>query len=160
MKYLKKGFISGAVLTCFFFMVSCSKSAGKGGSSTTDSAATVKIKYIDTLAPSVTLKHGGGLTSGDDITRIKSDTATEPWKSGWAKLCTNSHAQTTYTASPTTLLIRGGNSVEQPLHDNYSHAMNDAAAAYQLGIRWKITGNATYAQAAVNILNAWSRTCT
>ena len=160
MKYLKNSFISGTVLTCFLFMVSCSKSAGKSGSSVTDSTATVKIKYIDTLAPSVALKHAGGLINGDDIARIKSDTATEPWKSGWAKLCTNSHAQTTYTASPTTLLIRGGNSVEQPLPDNYSHAMNDVAAAYQLGIRWKITGDATYAQTAVNILNAWSRTCT
>ncbi len=160
MGYSKNSVISVAVLTCFFFIASCSKSGGSSSSSATDTSTTHKIKYIDTLAPSVALKHPGGLMSNDDITRIKSDTATEPWKSGWTKLCANPHAQTTYTASPTTLLIRGGNSPEQPLPDNYSHAMNDAAAAFQLGVRWKITRDATYAQAAVNILNAWANTCT
>jgi hypothetical protein len=140
-------------------LLSCSK-GGSGGGSTTDSTTTNKIKYIDTLAPSVAMKHPGGLITNDDIARIKADTSIDPWKTGWAILCANSHAQKGYVASPTVKLIRGGGSTEEPDADNYSHAMNDAAAAFQLGIRWKITGDATYAQTVVNILNAWANTCT
>lgn len=137
---------------------SCQK--GGSGGTVTKVDTTKNIQSIDTLAPSVPLKHPGGLINNDDIARIKADTGIDPWKSGWAKLCANSHAQVSYVANPTTLIIRGGNSPEQPLPDNYGNAMNDAAAAFQLGIRWKITGDATYAQAAVNILNAWVKTCT
>jgi hypothetical protein len=148
-----------AGMLCILIWSACKKNNVNAAGFNIDTT-TVKIKYIDTLAPSIALKHSGGFVNNDDIARIKTDTSIEPWKSAWAKLCTNPHAQITYSASPTTLLIRGGNSVEQPLPDNYSHAMNDAAAAFQLGIRWKMTGDATYAQTAVNILNAWAGTCT
>jgi len=143
-----------------FLVLSCSKS-GKGGESSTDTTTTTGvIKYIDTLSPSTPLKHPGGLITQDDVDRIKANLGVDPWLSGWNKLTANAHAQATYVASPTVKLIRGGNSVEEPNPDNYSHAMNDAAAAFQLGIRWKISGDAKYAQAAVNILNAWASTCT
>lgn len=132
------------------------------GSSTpaVDTTKTVTIKYIDTLAPTVALKHLGALITQSDIVRIKSNLNTDPWLSGWNKLIANSHAQISYTAHPTVKIIRGGNSPEEPQPDNYSNAMNDAAAAFQLGVRWKISGDTTYAQAAVNILNAWANTCT
>jgi hypothetical protein len=145
---------------CLLVLTSCKKSS-TGTSATTDTTSTTTIKYIDTLAPTVPLKHPGGLLSQDDIDRIKAKVASnsEPWLSGWNKLIANSHAQSSYSANPTVKLIRGGNSVEEPEPDNYSRAMNDAAAAFQLGLRWKISGNATYAQAAVNILNAWASTC-
>lgn len=115
---------------------------------------------IDTLAPSVALNHGGAYYSQADIDRAKANLTNEPWVSAWNKLIVNSHAQTSYTAHPTVKLIRGGKSPEEPDPDNYSNAMNDAAAAFQLGIRWKISGDNSYAQAAVNILNAWASTCT
>ena len=40
--------------------------------------------------------------------------------------------------------------------------MKDAAAAYQLALRWKLseTDGAQYADAAVAILNDWAKTCT
>ena len=114
---------------------------------------------IDTLAPSVALNHGGAYYSQADIDRAKANLTNEPWVSAWNKLIVNSHAQTSYSAHPTVKLIRGGKSPEEPDPDNYSNAMNDAAAAFQLGIRWKISGDNSYAQAAVNILNAWASTC-
>lgn len=137
---------------------SCSKKEKLSVSSTDTTAA---IKYIDTLPPSTPMKHVGALHTQEDFDRIKSKLAAnaEPWVSGWNKLTANWHAQTTYVANPTVKLIRGGNSAEEPEPDNYSRAMNDVAAAYQLGLRWKISGDTTYARAAVNILNAWAATC-
>ncbi|SDD12178.1 alginate lyase family protein [Niabella drilacis] len=115
---------------------------------------------IDTLAPTVALKHGGLHTSGD-FARVKAKIAAkaEPWYSGWNRLIANSHAQVSYVANPTVKLIRGGGSREEPEADNYSRAMNDAAAAYQLALRWKISGDDTYAATAIAILNAWAVTC-
>ncbi len=37
--------------------------------------------------------------------------------------------------------------------------MNDVAAAYQLALRWKITGDDAYAATAIKILNAWAAVC-
>lgn len=120
------------------------------------------VESIDTLAPTVAMAHVGGLHTADDFARIKAKIAqnAEPWISGYNKLISNSHAQVTYTASPVEKLVRGGGSAEEPDADNYSHAFHDAAAAYQLALRWKISDDAQYAAAAVNILNAWAATCT
>lgn len=140
-----------------FFLITC-KTGADADVKPTD---TVSVIYrIDTLAPNIAMKHSGAYYSQDDIDRAKANLTIEPWASGWAKLINNSHAQTSYTAHQTAKIIRGGKSPEEPDPDNYSNAMNDAAAAFQLGLRWKITGDANYAQSAVNILNAWSNTCT
>lgn len=146
----------------FLTSASCKKGGGSnntGGGNNGGGGTTVK--YIDTLAPSVAMKHVGGLHTQADFDRIKAKIAasTDPWISGWNKLIANSHAQSTYTPNPTVKLIRGGSSAEEPEPDNYSRAMNDVAAAYQLGLRWKISGDAIYAQKAVSILNAWANTC-
>lgn len=105
--------------------------------------------------------HPGLLHSQADFDRVKAkaNAGVEPWISGWNKLIVNSHANLSYTPSPTVKLIRGGNSAEEPEADNYSRAMNDAAAAYQLAIRWKITDDRAYADKAVQILNAWASVC-
>ncbi|MGC4234984.1 MAG: alginate lyase family protein [Niabella sp.] len=125
-----------------------------------DSTSVVALK-IDTLAPTVALKHVGGLHTPEDFARIKAKIAAgeNPWLVTWNKLQGNSHAQASYTANPVAKLIRGGGSAEEPEPDNYSRAFNDAAAAYQLALRWKISGDETYAAAAVKILNAWAATC-
>jgi hypothetical protein len=119
------------------------------------------IHYIDTLPSTVPMVHSGGLHTTEDFARIKAKLAAgqEPWVSGWNKLLANSHAQLGYTPNPTVKLIRGGNSPEEPDPDNYSRAMNDAAAAYQTAIRWKISGDAAYAEKSIQILNAWAATC-
>lgn len=109
----------------------------------------------------VKLNHPCMLHTADDFKRVKEKVGqnAQPWLNGWNKLIANDKAQETYTASPTAKLIRGGGSREEPEADNYSRAMYDAAAAYQLGLRWKISGDNKYADAAINILNAWARTC-
>lgn len=108
-----------------------------------------------------TFLHPGLLHSDVDFARIKTkvDAGEEPWTAGWNKLIANSHASLNYNPNPTEKLIRGGNSREEPEADNYARAMNDVAAAYQLAIRWKVTGENAYADKAVQILNAWASTC-
>src|SRR5688572_28709090 len=99
-------------------LISCSK---KSGGSVTSADTTAQVKYIDTLSPSISMKHQGGLCTQADFDRVKAKVTAqaEPWLSGWKKLIANSHAQTSYTANPTVKIIRGGNSAEEPLPDNY-----------------------------------------
>ena len=38
--------------------------------------------------------------------------------------------------------------------------MKDAAAAYQMALLWKLTDDAKYADASINIMNQWANVCT
>jgi autotransporter-associated beta strand protein len=78
-----------------------------------------------------------------------------PWVDSWNILTNNSSAQTNYSPSPQSQIVRGGTGTQ-----NYQYAYWDAAAAYQLSLRWRITGDNNYANTATNILNAWANTCT
>lgn len=153
--------IVGLILLVVFALlfVTCNEDSIVDDVTSKDTLSGNTIVSIDTLAPTLAMKHNGAYYTQADIDRAKLNLATEPWAGGWERLINNSHAQLSYIAHPTVKLIRGGNSREEPDPDNYSNAMNDAAAAFQLGIRWKITGDNAYAQAAVNILNAWANTC-
>lgn len=44
-------------------------------------------------------------------------------------------------------------------YSNYTAAMRDANAAYQLALRYVLTGNTEAADAAVKVLNAWAGNC-
>ena len=46
------------------------------------------------------------------------------------------------------------------VHNNYTYLMRDAASVYQLALRWKLSGENQFADAAVGILNGWVSTCT
>jgi hypothetical protein len=162
--YIMKHFCFYIILPVMFGCLltsSCSKKLDNGPKTPSDTISITKIKYIDTLSDNIPMKHPGGLHITEDFDRIKAKVTakTEPWLSGWNMLIANSHAQLSYTSGPTVKLIRGGNSQEEPDPDNYSRAMNDVAAAYQLGLRWKISGDTAYATKAIQILNAWASTC-
>jgi len=43
--------------------------------------------------------------------------------------------------------------------NNYTYFYEDAAAAYQLALRWKLEGDIACGQAVVRILNEWATTC-
>lgn len=148
------------VFSFFVSVLGCSDKSG-GALVPDDEKPQTSIKYIDTLAHNVPFIHDGMIHKKADFERIKKklEEGKEPWVSGYSKLTANSRAQLTYSPNPVTTLIRGGNSAEEPLPDNYSRAFNDVAAAYQLALRWKITGDRTYAERAVFILNSWASTC-
>lgn len=103
--------------------------------------------------------HPGVLEGPADLARMNTKIALglQPWLGSWNKLIALSSAQTNYVANPQAILVRGtGNGACST--ETYPPCMYDAAAAYQLALEWKITGNTAYANTAVNILNAWSST--
>lgn len=110
-----------------------------------------------------TFSHPCMLFSADDFTRVKGKVAaaaaTDPVYTAWQQLCTNQYAQTTHTANPQQTLVRGDVTGTGVASENYINACRDAAAAIQLGLRWRIAGEEACARKAVEILNAWAATC-
>ncbi|MPY58053.1 RICIN domain-containing protein [Streptomyces spongiae] len=102
-------------------------------------------------------QHPSALHTASDFSRMTSvvNAGLQPWQDGWAKLLANSHAQSGWTPNPQATVYRGSDS-----SDNYGTLYNDIAAAYQNGLRWKISQNAACGQTAANILNAWANTLT
>ena len=117
------------------------------------------ILVVSTSAFAAGFVHPGALSTQPDFDRMKTkvNASAQPWKGSWDKLVVNSHASLSYTPAPVVTLIRGTTSTGP---ENYSRAMNDAAAAYQTAVRWKITGDTNYANKSIQILNAWASTCT
>ncbi|KAK7413926.1 hypothetical protein QQX98_007193 [Neonectria punicea] len=103
--------------------------------------------------------HPGALHTAKDILRVKKHVAhrDEPWYTAFKHLEQSVHAQTTWKATPQTVLVRGVNS---ELAQNYVYAYRDVHSAYQLALRWLISGNASYADVAVDILDGWGATLT
>ncbi|PSN61203.1 chondroitin AC/alginate lyase [Corynespora cassiicola Philippines] len=100
--------------------------------------------------------HPGLLHTNRDFQRViakVNDGSAEPWKTGWNKLTSNSLASPTYEPSAVETVYRGTGYPE-----NYRNLFRDAHAAYQLALRWKISGNATFADAAARVLDDWSGT--
>src|SRR5262249_58187891 len=89
--------------------------------------------------------------------KAKVDAGAEPWLSGWQRLIANAHAQLTWTARPAAMVYRGADGTNP---ENYGQLYNDAAAAYALALRWKISGDGSYADRSVAVLNAWSAVLT
>lgn len=112
-----------------------------------------------TANATLALLHPGLLHTTADFTRMKSKVSagTAPWITSWNILTANSHSSSSYTPSPVPIVYRGYDGTHP---ENYSKLYNDVAAAYALGLRWKISGDTAYADAAVKILNAWGSTLT
>jgi hypothetical protein len=102
--------------------------------------------------------HPGLLHSNSDLDRVvqKVNAKAEPWLTGWNKLTSNPHAASTYVASPQATVVRGACS--GCASENYGKLFNDAAAAYALAVRWKISGTTAFADAAIKVLDGWAST--
>lgn len=118
--------------------------------------ATLSLLAVERVSSFV---HPGMLHTDADFTRMKEKVAagTVPWVTSWNILTANSHSASTYTPNPQAIVYRGADGVHA---ENYAILYNDIAAAYALGLRWKISSDTSYANAAVKILNAWSSTLT
>ncbi|KAL1598053.1 hypothetical protein SLS60_008541 [Paraconiothyrium brasiliense] len=108
----------------------------------------------------VNFVHPGALHSSTDIERInlRVNHKDEPWYTAYQHLSTSTLAQVTWKPTPQTVLVRGAPDPSTNLTQNYGYAYRDAHSAYQLTLRWLITANTTFADAAVKILNAWGST--
>lgn len=111
------------------------------------------------LANASTFVHPGALHTQADFERMKSQVSkgAQPWLDGWNQLVRNSHASLQWTPHPQTVIYRGKNGTHA---ENYPALYNDAAAAYALALRWKVSGDDAYADKAIGILDAWSESLT
>lgn len=101
--------------------------------------------------------HPGALHTAEDFERIKNHVvkSDEPWNTTWTLLTASPYAQSSYQPSPKETVYRGNNGVDG---ENYPSLYKDTAAAYQLAVRWRISDDKSYADAAINILNSWAVT--
>ena len=110
-----------------------------------------------------TFNHPCAYVNASDIARTREHVAkaddTDPVYACWKKLCANSYASSSYKASPVATLVRGDATGTGVSSENYIVCDRDAAAAFQLALRWQIAGESKYADAAVAILNEWAETC-
>lgn len=104
--------------------------------------------------------HPGALHTQADFDRMKTkvDQGAQPWLAGWNMLIGNPHASLNWQPRPANVVYRGKDGAGHP--ENYGTLFNDAAAAYALALRWKISGDDAYADKAVAILDAWSAALT
>ena len=107
--------------------------------------------------------HPCAFVSQTEIDRVKAAVeaadANDPVYVSWKGLLNSQFAQPSYKASPVEILVRGdaeGTGVDK---DNSIIACKDAAAAFQLGLRYRIKGDTDCAAAAVKILNDWADVC-
>ncbi|MET7482294.1 alginate lyase family protein [Streptomyces sp. NPDC005538] len=100
--------------------------------------------------------HPGMLHNQADFERMAAavKAGRAPYKAGYAVLAANSHAQSTWKANPLAKVVRGGDGT------NVGTLYHDVHAAYQNALRWKVTGDSAHADAARDILNAWSAVLT
>lgn len=100
--------------------------------------------------------HPGLLHTEADFARVAAKVAAsaEPWTTGFEKLTSNSHSSPSWVARPAATVYRGTSSNAE----NYTILYGDLAAAYALSLRWKISGDTAYAEAAAAIIDAWSST--
>ena len=114
-------------------------------------------------AVNVTFSHPCAYVNAADIARVKTHvaaaSATDPVYASWLSFCKSPYAQSSYTPSPVATLVRGDATGTGVSSENYIVADRDAAAAFQLALRWQISGDTAYAEAARTILNEWARVC-
>jgi hypothetical protein len=122
-------------------------------------AAPSSSKNLSHTARAQGFLHPGLLHTEADFSRMRSAVAEQrqPWLQDWQMLIANHHASLDWNPRAAPVIYRG---VDRVHAQNYSVLFNDAAAAYALALRWKISGDDAYADKAVAILNAWSHTLT
>ncbi|KAF5670131.1 GPI anchored [Fusarium circinatum] len=95
--------------------------------------------------------HPGLLVTDTDITRIKTKLVEkkEPWTASWNKLTSIPFSSADYKNNAVKEVNRG---------QNGEVLWHDAAAAFNLALRWKVSGEDQYAETASEILVAWADT--
>lgn len=84
--------------------------------------------------------------------REKVATKASPWIEGWGRVVDNPHASLSWTPHPVASVHRN----DGMNGDNFYQLETDVVAAYTCALRWKVSGDAAYAEKAVEIMNAWS----
>lgn len=117
------------------------------------------LNVLGAVLPAAAFIHPGLLHTTADFERITSNVnaATEPWGTAWNKLISSPYANSGYSPQAVPIVYRGSDGTNA---ENYQYLYEDIAAAYALAVCWKVTGDSTYGDAAIKILDAWSSTLT
>ncbi|KAH8661729.1 chondroitin AC/alginate lyase [Ilyonectria robusta] len=107
------------------------------------------LSFLWVLPTVFAFSHPGLLVTDQDIARAKTKIAAEkePWIGSWNKLISLEFSSASYTNNAVSSIARA---------ENGELLWHDAAAAFNLALRWKISGNDSYAAAASDILVAWA----
>jgi hypothetical protein len=99
--------------------------------------------------------HPGVLVSqrGLDVVRMKVTTGTEPWRSAYAQMRSNSYASLSWRPQPRSSVDCGSNSNPDR---GCTEERDDAVAAYTDALLWYVSRDRRYATKAIQILDAWS----
>lgn len=111
-----------------------------------------------------TYSHPCAMFNQVDFDRVKKmlddGTAPQVVKDEFSLLKNSRYTVPGYTATPLEYIVRGdGAGITSDGKEHYQEAMNDAAAAYQMALLWKLTGDSKYADASVKVMNDWVKTC-
>ncbi len=109
--------------------------------------------------------HPVALYTKTDFARVKAaladGTALDEVKKEFEALKTNTYTTGDYgvTVHAHEQIVRGDATGTIEGKENYADAMRDAAAAYQFGLLWQLTGDTQYADKGIKILNTWATVC-
>lgn len=117
-------------------------------------AMTTALLQLFFLTCASAFVHPGLLVNEVDITRIKTklDAQRDPWLSSWNDLISLEYSSASYTNNAVPVVYRDDEGTNTA---NAQLLWHDAAAAFNLGLRWKVSGETQYAEAAAKILTAW-----
>ena len=144
----RAGFFISLVLCSAFVSNSC---AGAGATETALPPGTIKS--------SAGFYHPGVLVNRVQLDFIKGKVAAgiEPWKSAFEAAKSNELGSLNYVAHPWKTCECGPFS--RPDH-GCKDEQHDSEAAYTQALLWYFSGDKTYAENAINIMNAWADTLT
>ena len=137
----------------------CKKTAPKQSE---EKSADLQSNTLKTSVNAVAaIVHPGMLHTASDFARMtnKVNANQQPWLSGWNKLLANPHSSPSYVMKGPVVTIVDGAAANGAAM-NFMKACEDAAAAYQNALRWKVKGDVACGNKAIQIMNAWSATCT
>lgn len=113
----------------------------------------------------IVYNHPVALYTADDFARVKTSladgTAPAEVKAEFEALKSNTYTNGEYgvTVHAHEQIVRGDPTGTIEGKENYGDAMRDAAAAYQFGLLWQLTGDKQYAEKGIKILNTWTTVC-
>ena len=119
----------------------------------------VDLTPVEKPVPDVTVKfsHPGAYVNAADLARVKQHVAAadanDPVFASWKELCASPWAQENIAPSALETVVRG-DPTGTGTTENYILCCQQAGAAFQLALRWQISGDAKYAEAARAVWDA------
>jgi len=100
--------------------------------------------------------HPGCLSTQADLNRMKAkvDAGAQPWTAGYQRLLQAPYCNLNHDADPRPIVYVDSSEGQ----NNYIVLARDAAAAYQLALRYHVSGDEAYAAKAVSVLMEWANT--